>query len=133
MKKPQRRCRITVTILKPQQEIFHFLLNPENTPKWVPSIVKEETSQWPPQEGTIYRNQTDDGVWHEYVVTSLDPRYRSFIFRAQDGNYHVRYTLTPVSDTETELEYYEWVIRGALPAPFTKTDLKRLKTIIESR
>lgn len=109
-----------------------FLLNPKNTPLWIDSIVTETTNHWPVREGTVYRHQTRDGAWHEYTLTSLDPMSRHFILKAHDGNYHVRYTLTPVSEQETEIEYFEWVIRGHLVEPLSKNSLDRLKEIIES-
>lgn len=126
-----KKNKFTIRVNAPVAYLFEFLLNPVNTPKWVDGITREETDAWPVQEGTIYRNQGKDGVWNEYIVTSLE-KNKSFIMKMKDGNYHVRYMFVPISESETELEYFEWVIRGVLPDPFTKETLAKLKTIVES-
>ena len=43
----------------------------------------------------------------------------------------MRYTFVPISETETELEYFEWVIREALQDPITKDTLTKLKSVVE--
>lgn len=129
--KPIKKNKLLITINVPAARLFEFLLDPKNTSKWVDSIICEEANVLPVQEGTIYRNQNKEGVWNEYVVTSLE-KNKSFIMKMKDGNYHVRYTLVPLSETETELEYFEWVIRDALQEPFTNEVLIRLKSIIET-
>lgn len=129
--KTMKKNKFTVRIHAPAQYLFEFLLQLKNTPLWIESIVCEETDAWPVQEGTTYRNQNTDGVWNEYIVTSLE-KNKSFIMKMKDGNYHVRYTFIPVSDTETELEYFEWVIRGVLPDPFSKDILLKLKEVVET-
>lgn len=111
--------------------IFAFVLDPKNTPKWIDSITDEETNEWPVREGTVYRNKNQDGAWNEYVITSFE-RDKSFTMKMKDGNYHVQYTLTPISETESSLEYLEWVIRGALVDPFTDDMLLTLKTVLET-
>jgi len=129
--KPRKTNTLTVVIHKPVHEVFTFLLDPENTSRWIDSIISEETNGWPVKEGTVYRNKNREGVWHEYVVTSLEiDTY--FIFRMKDGNYHVMYTFAAVSDKITEVEYKEWVIRGALADPFTQEILGKLKTTLET-
>ena len=120
---------LTIKIHKPAQEIFDFALNPENTPKWVDSIVSETTNEWPPKIGTIYRNQDPGGTWREFNLTEFASGKR-FTLSKKDG-YNVRYTFTPVSDRETELEYYEWMDDGELDDVLTIETLEKLKRIIE--
>lgn len=129
--KPIKKNRLLITIRASASRLFDFLLDPNNTPKWIDGIVHEEVSALPVQEGTIYRNLNSQGAWNEYIVTSLE-KNKSFIMKMSDGNYHVRYTLVPVSETETELEYFEWVIRDALVTPFTMEMLIQLKNRIET-
>ncbi len=129
--KPIKKNRLLITIRASASRLFDFLLDPNNTPKWIDGIVHEEVSALPVQEGTIYRNLNSQGAWNEYIVTSLE-KNKSFIMKMSDGNYHVRYTLVPVSETETELEYFEWVIRDALVMPFTMEMLIQLKNRIET-
>jgi len=83
--------KLTFQIKKPVTELFNFLLDPNNTPTWIESIVKEETNEWPVKVGTIYRNHGEDGIWSEYTLIHLEPN-KSFEMMKNDNNYHVRYT-----------------------------------------
>ena len=82
------------------------------------------------KEGTIYRNKNRQGEWNEYTVTSFE-QDKTFILKMGDGNYHVQYTFLPISKTETQMEYYEWVIRDMLAEPYTQEALMKLKTVVE--
>jgi len=125
-----KEVKLTVTINRPAHEVFDFTLNPENTPKWIDGIVKEQTNESPTKLGTIYKNQSSDGNWNEYEITAYEPGIM-FVMSKKDGNYHVKYTLKPLGDNQCELEYYEWVDSGDLDEPFTQDILDKLKDIIE--
>jgi uncharacterized protein YndB with AHSA1/START domain len=123
--------RLKIVIDRPIGEVFNFTLDPSNTPKWIGGIVKELTSEWPPKEGTIYKNQSTDGVWHEYKLVEIE-KEKTFVLSEMKGDYHVRYTFKPSPDDSTEFEYYEWVEKGELDDTVSQDTLVKLKEVIES-
>ncbi len=118
--------KLIVTINKPTHEVFAFTLNPENTPSWASSILKEEVNEKPTKIGTIYKNQSQKGKWSEYTVTDYEED-KFFVFTSGDKNYSVKYSFRPISDDITEVEYYEWVNQGDLEEPFSIEVLNTLK------
>lgn len=122
--------KLTVIINRAAHEVFDFTLNPENTPKWIDNIAKEQTNESPTKFGTIYKNQDCDNNWNEYEIAAYEPDVM-FVMSKKDGNYHVKYTFKPLGDSQCELEYYEWVDNSYLDEPFTQDILEKLKDVIE--
>jgi len=122
--------RLTVQIIKPVSEVFAFTINPQNTPKWVDTIVLEQTNEWPIKIGSQYRNKTKSGKWSLYDVVGLEEN-KLFELVARDGNYHVRYTFLPINSYKTEMDYFEWVEEGEIETPFTNEILTKLRMAIE--
>lgn len=122
--------RLTVCINKSAQEVFDFTTNPDNTPKWIDSVVKEVAEKYPPDIGTMYQNWDAEGNANTYKVTRFEPP-SVFQLDATHQDYKVRYTYTTLSENETELEYYEWSESGQLHAPFMQEILDKLKMVME--
>jgi uncharacterized protein YndB with AHSA1/START domain len=123
--------KLTIQINQNVSTVFDFTIDPSNTPTWISHLVIEETNEFPPKIGTIYRNHDGSEVWDEYSVVEFEQN-KIFTLRSKDNNYSVRYTYTDLGDNKTEMEYYEWVETGELSNPFTQEVLDELKTILES-
>lgn len=121
--------KLIIQIRHSPKDIIAFCLDPKNTPKWIDSIVVEQTSEWPPKVGTIYRNQNTNGVWSEHKVIALQDDM--FEFMSTTSTYHVRYTFRSINSNTIELEYFEWMEEGELEQPFTPDILQKLKSVLE--
>ena len=71
---------LSIVINRPVEEVFAFLSNPENGPKWTSSIAEVEiTSQGPIGVGTTYRSvRTALGrrLEIEFEITEYEPNRR---------------------------------------------------------
>lgn len=124
--------RISIKIKKPINEVFEFTINPVNTHLWIESVEVEETNEWPPKFGTIYRNKNKiTSKWSNYKVVFIVPN-RGFELVSEDGNYHVLYRYVKYKGGLTHMGYEEWVDTGNLEEPFTQSVLEKLKLVMES-
>ena len=126
-----KQNEISIIINSPVERVFDFTTNPENTPRWIEGIEKEEVNQEPIELGTIYRNVDKSGVWTEYEVVKFD-RNKIFELKQKNNTYHVRYTYDFISEKSTKLTYFEWVDDGELSNPFDLTVLEKLKVVLEN-
>lgn len=127
--------RLTITINRPAHDVFDFTINPENTPKWIDDIIKEQVNETPTKLGTVYKNQSQDGNWREFEIT--DYKFgASFAMSEKDSNMHVKYTFKSLNDKRCEVEYCVWVDSGDLNERFTQHNLQhilqKLKDTIET-
>lgn len=123
--------RLNILIIKSVKDVFEFTINPANTPKWIDDIVIEETNEFPPKLGTIYRNKNKLGNWNEYEITTY-VKDKMFELKRKNGFYYVRYTFKPTKEGYCNFEYYEWVTKGQLDDTFSDKVLQKLKKIVEN-
>lgn len=124
-----QQIRQSIIINRPVEIVFAFAVSPKNTPKWVDSIVVEQTNEWPVKVGTIYRSQNHAGEWSELELTAFEPN-RAFTMRLPDGGY-VSYEFSAPDAGTTKLDYV-WASDGQLDAPFLNKILLQLKTVLEA-
>lgn len=123
--------KISIIINKPIAIVFAFTIDPKNTSQWIESVVIEETNQWPPKLGTIYRNKGKDGVWRELELTEFE-KDKTLVFSDKTG-FHIRYTFIALADNITELAFQIWMDEGELKNFFSEKEPERLKKLIETQ
>jgi hypothetical protein len=121
---------LKIIIHRSVRDVFSYYINPKNTPLWWIDMIKEETSEWPIQVGTVYKDLDKKGNWSSCTVEALKEN-ELFQLISSDTNYHVRYTHNKMNENTTELIYYEWVDKGDIEKPFTIDILQRLKQNLE--
>ena len=114
----------------PIEEVYEFITNPKNTPKWMYFVAKEKTNEWPRKLGTIYYDEMIDGTKYknrviEYVENEL------FTIQDADGSYHDRYRLKKLGPNKTELEHTEWTTVGEIDFPSEIDDFKRIEDVMK--
>ena len=130
---------LKIIIHRAAADVFDFLLNPENSPKWLDGFVEERTNELPVKLGTVFENRGDanpddpnDVLWNRYTVSHYDYG-REFEFNG--NNYKVRYVLKPLgngADFATEMTITEWTLDGGdLPDPMTIAPFEKLKRLME--
>ena len=123
--------KLTIRIKKPVSEVFDFTINPQNTPRWIDFIVEETIDGKEIKLGTRYTNRDKDGKVNLYELTQFE-NDKVFELKSVPPYYTVKYTYTPISDNETELEYFEWMDSGELSTPFPMSAMEKLKDILEA-
>jgi len=75
----------------------------------------------------VYTEYKVDNTSFNIIVT--DYKENDYIeWKTENGNYHVRYTFTPIDQNTTQLEYVE---TGDVDKPFTQEILEKLKQVLE--
>jgi len=121
--------KLVVRINKPLSVVFQFCITPPNSTKWIPGVVKEETSSWSIKKGTIYFLTNEKSEISKVIVVNIvENKYIEWV---TNSNYHCSYSLKTVNANTTELLYCEWVNKGEIDGPFTQEILDKLKEVIE--
>ena len=136
----------TERIGRPQQDVFAYISDLDNVPRWLPGVIEvEKLTDGPVAVGTRYRETRQAAERKGYVemeVTAFDPP-RTFATSFDQGGYETTYRYILEADgkgtnvtLECAVEADGWKI---LLAPFTaramerfdKRLLKSLKAAIE--
>ena len=126
-----REHRLEIIIDRPIKDVFNFSFDSSKLPLWFDAIAEEIPSEVPPRLGTILRNRNvGSKQWHEYKITTFTPE-KMIELTQMNGNYHVQYIYTPISENATRLEYCEWVDDGE-PDPIQPSTLEKLKFVLEN-
>lgn len=117
---------IRIIINAPSNEIFEFVLEPENTPKWIEGAGTKTVNTEQIGLGTIYSN--DIGEW---VVSDYD-RNKFFELSDESIYYSCSYSFRKIDEENTELIYFESHSDGsALEHPMERKNFEKLKEILE--
>jgi len=122
--------KLVIQINKSVEEIFTFVTTPPNSTRWIDSIAREETNEWPVRVGTIYKLWDENGKSSDMTVTAIKNN-ELVEWISEDKNYHCRYIFKTINEKLSEFEYFEWVDKGLIENPFTQNTLEKLKTVME--
>lgn len=129
-----KKNTLTVEIEKPIDIVFDFTVNPNNTPRWVPSVLEEKATDTKVKVGTVY-NQIVKGSSGEtkksaLVVTGFI-KNKMLDFHLVNGQYTCSYRYEEIP-TGTRMIYSEENgIDGEIESPMTIENLQALKKLIE--
>jgi len=128
------RNTLVVEIKRPVNEVFEFTVSPNNTPKWIKSVLVEETSSEIIGVGTIYNQLVNigSGKQHEvaYKVVTYELNKRFELQRIGD-NYKCSYIYEAI-EGGTRLTYIEEVGVGqVISDPLEMDTLNLLKKLLE--
>ncbi len=107
----------TVQIDRPIGEVFGFLSDLENLPKWNYYVLEvTKLSSGPIQVGTAYHQvrATDE---QDLVITDLEPNRRIAVRTLPGSSFDLEMTLTLDQHGDATLVRDEWKLESGLPAP----------------
>lgn len=125
---------LSIDIRKPVSVVFAFTIDPNNTPKWIPSILKEQASDTPVKVGTLFSQVVSDSAGgtrsNLLVVTALIENKR-LDFHQTNSAYTCSYRFEKIP-AGTRLTYFEENgVNGKLESPLKPENLEKLKQLIE--
>ncbi len=104
---------LTIQISKPVEDVFLFTITPPNSTRWITSINKETTNEWPIRRGTKYQLYNNQGEKFEVIVADIQEN-ELVEWVSKDHNYHCKYTYQVISKNVSKLTYHEWVDNGEI-------------------
>lgn len=127
------RSAVVVGIAAPVARVFRFCLDPRNTPKWIPSVLEERSSNAIVSIGTVFSQRVEDGNGESsnaVVVTGLVENER-LDFHAVNSAYACYYRFEPVAGG-TRLSYVEEAGLDEKLVPLPESCFRSLKELIEA-
>ena len=129
-----KKNTLSIEINKPVEVVFKATINPQNTPKWIPSILEEKTFEPNVKIGTIFSQKVKNGnnkpIETALVITGFIEN-KQLDFHLVNGNYTCTYRYEPTKNG-TKLTYSEENgVEGKLDSLMTKENLQMLKKLIE--
>lgn len=124
----QATNEIRIIIAKPREEVFEFVLEPNNTPSWCSHIDEESVDTEQIGLGTRYTNN-----FGELEVTDYE---RNVYFELSEigTEYQCSYSFHKIDDNITEIVYFEGMLDGTpLDEAMETENFDRLKEILEKK
>jgi len=117
---------IRLVIEAPTDEVFEYVVEPMNTPKWIDDVSKETINTKQIGLGTLYSNE------HRTLEVTDYERDVFFEMTNKKTGYQCSYSFRKMDETKTELIYFEAMNKGsALPGPMNEKSFKKLQELLE--
>ena len=141
------RCESTVTVARPPDEVFAWLIDPDKVPRWMSGLERYEPADpGPLQVGSrIHQRLSVSGyeLGFELEVAELDPPRRAvlrfegsgfraaneYVVTAGDGGTHVRWVVSG-DTTSFKAKLVAPMVQGKLQEKHDG-DLARLRVLLE--
>jgi uncharacterized membrane protein len=120
----------TIRINRPIAEVFTFLSNLENLPKWNYYVLKvTKLSDGPIGIGTVYHQirKTDE---QDLRITELDRNHKIMVKTLPPSSPNLEMTLILQEDGNATLVRDEWRLDSGLPAPIEWLGSGRIKSAV---
>jgi len=126
---------LVIEIKRPVATVFKFTLNPKNTPKWIPSIIKEKIFDRVAKVGTIYYQKVageNNKSKPALVVTGL-VKNKQLDFHAINKKYSCSYRYETIPSGTRVVYSEENGVGGKIESPMKMKNLQALKKLIEKQ
>lgn len=129
-----KRKVLVVEIAALPERVFAFVVNPQNTPKWIPSIIEESVSDLSVKVGSVFSQkflgENNLPTKNALVVTGFQLN-KQLDFHEVNGSYACYYRLDAIP-SGTRFTYIEEAGLGKnLEKPMKLSSLKKLKLLVE--
>lgn len=119
----------TIVIKRPLHEVFDFVSDFENMPKWNYYVTEvNKLSDGPIEEGTTY-HQTRKSDEQQFQISEFNPNERVAIETLPPApKLNMRFRFEPVENGTQVVD--EWQLEADVPAPFTWFAARKVKSAV---